>query len=89
MDVEPEDITSVALHRECSIRRTTYLLATKMKRIRDDLQQLVCHMGLPVPPVGISDHMTSAQEEVLQGALERIGDESFTQLVLGILQELR
>lgn len=89
MDACPEDAISIEFRRECSIRRTSRVLEAKRKRIRDDLQQLVKHMGLLVPSMGISEQMTDSRTEVLKDALDRLGDESFTQFVLQIVQELR
>lgn len=87
MEGRHRDATFIAFQRECSVRRTSRLLEAKRKRIREDLQDLVRHLGLLVPAVGLE--MNASQKEVLAEALGRLEDDTFAQLVLQITQELQ
>lgn len=71
--------------RERSIRRAVAVLAAKRQRIRDDIEQLISHISLLVPPSssGLETY------NVLEDAAERLGDDAFTQLLLHVLQEGR
>ncbi|MGC1246802.1 MAG: hypothetical protein WA865_11380 [Spirulinaceae cyanobacterium] len=85
MDNDPETgALTTAFRQERSVRRTMSLLETKRQRMRDDLRQMLLHIGLLVP----STAGTEIDWEVLQEALGRLGDEPFAQLALQILQEI-
>lgn len=74
--------------RERSIRRTTQVLKVKKDSIRKDLKQLISHLTLLLP----SEHLTPKENEsnldLLQAALDRLGDDAFAQLLLQVLQEI-
>jgi ribosomal protein S18 len=60
------------------------VLEVKRQRIRNDLQQFVSHLGLIVPQAETGDDFPS---EILQDALDRLGDEAFAQCVRQIFQK--
>lgn len=112
MDAYPHRYEATpALRRQHSTRRTLQVLEVKRERIRDELQQLVSHMGLRVPPrvleikrqrireeleqlvrhmrliVPPTDTEGDLSSEILQDALDLLGDETFAKCVRQILQE--
>jgi hypothetical protein len=112
MDIYPaRDEVTTAFRRECYTRRTAQVLEVKRQRFRDDLQQLVSHLGFSVPPrvlevkrqrlrddlqqlvrhLGLIVPQTDTEDdvpsEILQDALDLLGDEAFAKFVRQILQE--
>lgn len=81
-DYSQPDALAAELRRERSVRRTVKLLESKRQKIHEDLQQLITHLVLLVPC-----KQTELDPRILQDALQRIGDESFSQLLLEILQK--
>ncbi len=59
------------------------ILEVKRQRIRDDLQQFVSHLGLIVPQSQTGNDFPS---EILQDALDRLGDEVFAEFIRQIIQ---
>lgn len=89
MDNRPnQDALFTEFRQECSIRRTTNILDIKRKRIREDIQQLIKHLGLIVPPITASESINNQPNELLIEALGRLGDDAFAQLVLQVMQDL-
>lgn len=88
-EIPKKDEVMTEFRQECSIRRTARVLEGKRDRIRDDIRQLILHMSLLVPPVGGVARGTDPPTEVLTEALMRLGDDTFAQLVLQILQEIQ
>lgn len=112
MDAYPQkhEVTP-AFRRQYTTRRTLQVLEVKRERLRDELQQLVSHMGLKVPPrvlavkrerlrdeleqlvrhMGLVVPQTDTRQElsadILQEALDLLGDETFAKCVRQILQE--
>jgi len=60
------------------------VLEVKRQRLRDDLQQLVRHLGLIVPQTEVGSDFSP---EILQDALDLLGDDVFVQFVRQIAQE--
>ncbi len=72
--------------QEQTLNRTVEVLAAKRARFREELQQLIVHLGLLVPLTGSINQDT--QVLLLQEAVHRLGDEAFAQFLLEILQEM-
>lgn len=70
--------------QELPIRRTTAVLERKRRRIVEDIEQLIEHLGLLIPAPAGEKYSDRANPEVLEQALSRLGDDAFTQLVLQI-----
>lgn len=88
MSDSPEKETLVVqFHQEIPIRRVASLLAGKRKRIRDDILQLVQHIGFLVPPRTGATGPGQFDPAVMEKALGRLGDDAFAQLVLEIMRE--
>ncbi|WP_254657999.1 hypothetical protein [Pleurocapsa sp. PCC 7327] len=68
--------------RERSIRRTVKVLEAKRKRIREELEQLIQHLDLLVPS-------SATSSDLLQEAIQRIGDDAFSQLLMQLMQEAK
>jgi hypothetical protein len=83
-DPSQRDKLLMAFQTERAIRRVAQLLQDKRSRIRDDLQQLVDHLSLFVPPTSTSDRATNI--EILLEAAHRLNDEVFTELLVEIIQ---
>lgn len=81
-DSSQPDALAIELRRERSIRRTVKLLEAKREQIRDDLKQLVNHFSLLVP-----SPQAKTDTKLLQEAVQRLGDDTFAQLLTQILQE--
>jgi hypothetical protein len=75
--------------RERSIRRTVTLLEAKRKRFREELQQLVSHLTWLIPLKSVPSSARTFHTDLLAEAVEQLGDEAFTQLLLQVLQEKR
>ncbi|GAB4295725.1 MAG: hypothetical protein Fur0025_33020 [Oscillatoriaceae cyanobacterium] len=88
-DRPKKDAVVTEFRQECSIRRTAKVLDGKRKRIREDIQYLIAHMALLVPPVAAARGETDISTQILTEALGRLGDDAFAQLVLQIMQELK
>jgi hypothetical protein len=73
--------------RERSIRRAVTVLEAKRKHIREELEQLIQHITLLIPLASVSPTTPNSRAELLQDALERLGDDAFAQLLLQILQD--
>ncbi|MDJ0718970.1 MAG: hypothetical protein QNJ54_32885 [Prochloraceae cyanobacterium] len=73
--------------RERSIRRTVKVLEAKRKRIRDELEQLIAHAAMLIPLEKSSISANQTNSDLLQEAVERMGDDAFAQLLLQILRE--
>ena len=69
------------LAKERSIRRVLRVLQTKRSRINDDLDQLVTHLGLLIPP-----QHTKGNNQILLEALNRLDSDGFTELLRQIIQ---
>jgi hypothetical protein len=78
---EPDSLMTEFV-RERSIRRTVKVLEGKRKRIREELEQLIQHLDLLVPS-------SATPSDLLQEAVERIGDDAFGQLLLQLMQEAK
>jgi hypothetical protein len=86
MDDRPQEYELAdEFRRERSIRRAVAVLEAKRQRIRDDIEQLISHITLLVPP------SSSARDayNMLEDAAGRLGDDAFAQLLLHVLQEGR
>jgi hypothetical protein len=107
---ERDEVTT-AFRRECCTQRTAQVLEIKRQRLRDELQQLVSHLGQIVPPrvlevkrqrlrddlqqlvrhlgliVPQAETNGDFPSEILQDALDRLGDEAFAEFVRQILQK--
>lgn len=59
------------------------VLEVKSQRIRDDLWQLIHHLGLILPQSQTGNDFPS---EILQDALDRLGDEVFAEFIRQIIQ---
>lgn len=81
-----EEVFAREFRRERAIRRTLTVLATKRDRIRDELEQLIRHLSLLVPPELIESSTRQSELNVIEDAAGRLGDEEFTQLLLHVLQ---
>lgn len=77
------------LLRECSISRAAKVLDAKRQRIREELEQLIYHIALLVPLAGDGNSSTEFYCQLLQDAVERLGDRAFAQLLLQVLQDLQ
>ena len=86
-DRPESDALSTEFRRERSIRRAVIVLEAKRKHVREELQQLIQHISLLIPLARVSATTPNSQAELLQDALERLGDEAFAQLLLQILQD--
>jgi len=81
---ENRDVLCAELNRELPIRRTMTVLQNKRQRVREDLEQLLAHLAFLVPaPAGCDRAATD--REVLEAALDRLGDDAFAQLVRQIV----
>ena len=88
MSDSPEQETLVAqFHQEIPIRRVMSLLAGKRRRMRDDILQLIQHVGFLVPPRTGASGPGQFDPVVMEKALQRLGDDAFAQLVLEIVRE--
>jgi hypothetical protein len=85
-DRPESDSLMTEFSRERSIRRTVKVLEFKRKRIHEELEQLILHLALLIPS-GASATSNTVSSELLEEAVNRIGDEAFGQLLLQILQE--
>ncbi len=91
MSEHPEEkVLSQKFLRELSIRRSVKLLEGKRKRIKEEIEQLITHISLLVP-IAAKGCPTSPENhtELLQEAVNRLGDDAFAQLFIQILQELK
>ena len=82
------DLVTKEFTRERHIRRTARVLATKRDSIHKDIQQLIAHLTLLLPSSKLTHNGDESHGDLLQSALDRIGDDTFTQLILQILQEI-
>ncbi|AFY78487.1 MAG: hypothetical protein IGR93_20015 [Hydrococcus sp. C42_A2020_068] len=78
---EPDSLMTEFV-RERSIRRTVKVLEAKRKRIREELEQLIQHLDLLVPS-------SATSSDLLQEAIQRIGDDAFSQLLMQLMQEAK
>ncbi|NET33982.1 MAG: hypothetical protein F6K19_18490 [Cyanothece sp. SIO1E1] len=82
-------ITAADFRKECSVRRTARVLELKKKSIQDELEQLLKHMALLVPSMEtIGQSAADGRAQLLEEALERLGDQAFTDLVLQVMNNL-
>ncbi len=89
MSDRPEpDLLSKEFKRERFIRRTAQVLAVKRESIHKDLKQLIAHLTLLLPSAQIAQEGSDSNYDLLQSALDRLGDDTFAQLILQLLQEL-
>lgn len=89
MSNHPEpDLLAKQFKRERSIRRTTQVLKVKKESIRKDLQQLISHLTLLLPSAHLTSKDNESNLDLLQAALDRLGDDAFAQLLLQVLQEI-
>jgi hypothetical protein len=89
MPNHPEpDLVAKQFKRELSIRRTTQVLKVKRESIRKDIQQLISHLTLLLPSTQLTQKESESNLDLLQAALDRLGDDAFSQLILQILQEI-
>jgi hypothetical protein len=87
-DRPESDSLTTEFSRERSIRRTVKVLEFKRKRIHEELEQLILHLALLIPSIGTSATSNTVSSELLEEAVNRIGDEAFGQLLRQILQEV-
>ena len=87
-DRREQDVLLAEFRRERSIRRTVKVLESKRKHIREELQQLIMHIALLVPMTGVSQTPTDFHLDLLKEAVERLGDDAFTQLLMQLLESL-
>ena len=86
MDRTPEgEFLSVRFRRERSVRRTAKVLAAKRQRIREDLGQLLAHLGLLVPAT--TQVARKPSDDMLREALGRLEDDAFAQWVMKIVED--
>ena len=76
------------LLRESSIRRAVKVLELKRDRIHEELHQVISHIALLVPLADMAGDSAEFYSQLLQDAVEQVGDEAFTQLLMQVLQEL-
>jgi hypothetical protein len=89
MPERPEpDLLAKEFQRERSIRRTAQVLSAKRESIHKDLHQLIAHLTLLLPSAQLSQKGNDSNYDLLQAALDRLGDDAFAQLILQVLQEL-
>ncbi|MEM8641911.1 MAG: hypothetical protein AAGG51_24305 [Cyanobacteria bacterium P01_G01_bin.54] len=81
-----QDPLAREFRQERAVRRATFLLEAKRRRIRADLQQLVGHLSLLMPPRR-ADQTLDEQQDILESALGRLNDDAFSQLLQQILAE--
>ncbi|MGB0564383.1 MAG: hypothetical protein ACPGVO_21675 [Spirulinaceae cyanobacterium] len=81
-----QDPLAREFRQERAVRRATLMLEAKRRRIRADLQQLVGHLSLLMPPRQ-APHALGDQQEILESALGRLDDDAFSQLLQQILAE--
>lgn len=72
--------------REASVRRTVKVLEAKRTRFREEVEQLIHHLGLLIP---LADQSMGSSATLVQEALERLGDDAFAQFLVQILNEIR
>lgn len=82
------DLVTRQFTRERHIRRTARVLATKRDSIHKDIQQLIAHLSLLLPSSKIASHGDESHSDLLQSALDRLGDDTFTQLIIQVLQDI-
>ena len=88
MSDSPEKETlTLQFHQEIPVRRMASLLEGKRKRIRDDILQLVQHIGFLVPPRTGATGPGQFDPAILEKALGRLGDDAFAQLVIQIVRD--
>ncbi|MBE9115435.1 hypothetical protein IQ249_05925 [Lusitaniella coriacea LEGE 07157] len=87
-DRQDEHELSREFRQERSVRRVVDVIETKRKRIRDDLEQLICHISLLVPCTG-ANCFSEQTYGAIEDAAHRLGDDAFAQLLLQVLQEGR
>ncbi len=88
MSDRPEEETlTLQFHQEIPVRRVASLLEGKRKRIREDILQLVQHIGFLVPPRTGSTQPGQFDPAVMEKALGRLGDDAFARLVTQIVRE--
>ncbi len=80
------DAIANEFRRERSTRRAISILEAKRKRIREDINQLVNHLTLIAPPSGWAGEDSDGYRELLTEALGRLGDDTFSELVLQALE---
>ncbi|MDY6938667.1 MAG: hypothetical protein SWY16_13465 [Cyanobacteriota bacterium] len=80
------DAISTEFRWECSTRRTARVLELKRQRILEDLRQTLEHMALIVPSPNGGDR-EGLPTEVLQDALERLGDDAFAEFAMQVLKQ--
>ncbi len=88
MHEQPEYGVANQFRRECSVRRALDVLDVKHRRIEEDLQQFIQHLKLLVPAIELSPETRISEIEILEEALERLGDDAFADLVLRILERV-
>lgn len=81
-----EEVLAREFRRERAVRRTLTVLATKRDRIRDELEQLIRHLSLLVPSELVERPSNQSEQNAIEEAVERLGDEEFAQLLLHVLQ---
>lgn len=72
--------------QERAIRRATFMLEAKRRRIRSDLKQLIRHLDLLMPNPK-TNSAAAKEQSILKAALGRLDDEAFAQLLQEILAE--
>lgn len=82
------DLLTKQFERERSIRRTTQVLKVKREAIRKDIQQLISHLTLLLPSAHFTRGDNDSNLDLLQSALDRLGDDAFAQLIMQVLQEV-
>ncbi len=75
------------LERERSIRRAAKLLQAKRARIRDDLDCLVSHLALLMPPSSKAATQSEVNSELLIEAARRLNDDNFKELLRQVIEE--
>jgi hypothetical protein len=83
------DALLAEFQRERSVRRTVQVLQFKRSRIREDLLQLVKHLSVLVPLTRGVSASGDSQSDLLIEAIGRLDDDSFSQLLLQIIEEAK
>ncbi len=74
--------------QEKTVNRTVEVLAAKRARFREELQDLILHLGLLVPIAGNLSAKNEHHSHLLQEAVNRLGDEAFAQFLLQIIKDM-
>ncbi len=83
-DRPQQDPLEREFRHERHIRRTVMLLETKRHRMRQELKQFLVHMNFLVPKTE-----DRSQQDFVQEAIDRLGDDAFAELLAQMFKELK